>query len=181
MKKFVDFLKSNDFKKDDLAAFDIHSETTKFDNYLEHPASDNPQDGWREFEVIIQVPDGKIHSKDSIPTFKVPGFHHWSLVDVIKTVYSDIASTSFHYMPFKTFWKDASTPEMVPQQVYDDLYSSDTMIEAHMKLQQQPPELGCTLEHVIASLMLWSNSTHLANFGTASLWPLYLFFGNQLK
>ena len=100
---------------------------------------------------------------------------------LIKTVYSDIASTSFHYMPFKTFWKDSSTPEMVPQRVYDELYSSNAMIEAHMKLQQQPPELGCTLEHVIASLMLWSDSTHLANFGTASLWPLYLFFGNQSK
>ena len=35
MKKLVDFLKSNDFKKDDLAAFNIHSETTKFDNYLD--------------------------------------------------------------------------------------------------------------------------------------------------
>ena len=181
MKKLVDFLKSDDFKKDDLDAFDIHSETTKFDNYLERPASDNPQDGWRESEVIIQVPDGKIHSKDSIPTFKVPGFHHRSLVDVIKTAYSDTASTSFHYMPFKSFWKDSSTPESVPQRVYDELYSSDAMIDAHMKLQQQPPELGCTLERVVASLMLWSDSTHLANFGTASLWPLYLFFGNQSK
>jgi Plavaka transposase len=181
MKKLVDFLKSNDFKKDDLATFDIHSETTKFDNYLERPASDNPQNGWRESEVIIQVPDGKIHSKDSIPTFKVPGFHHRSLVNVIKTAYSDLASTSFHYMPFKSFWKDSSTPESVPQRVYDELYSSDAMIEAHMKLQQQPPELECALERVIASLMLWSDSTHLANFGTASLWPLYLFFGNQSK
>ena len=181
MKKLVDFLKSKDFKKDDLAAFDIHSETTKFDKYLERPASDNPQDGWRESEVVIQVPDGKIHSKDSIPTFKVPGLHHRSLVDVIKTAYSDIASTSFHYMPFKTFWKDSSTPESVPQRVYDEIYSSDAMIEAHTKLQQQPPEPECTLERVVASLMLWSDSTHLANFGTASLWPLYLFFGNQSK
>ena len=183
MKKLVDFLKSDDFDKDDLATFDIHSETTRFDKYLERPAgaSDNPQDGWHESEVIIQVPDGKIHSKDSIPTFRVPGLHHRSLVNVIKTAFSDLTSTSFHYMPFKTFWKDFSTPESVPQRVYDELYSSDAMIEAHMKLQQQPPELGCTLERVIASLMLWSDSTHLANFGTASLWPLYLFFGNQSK
>jgi Plavaka transposase len=181
MKKLVDLLKSKDFKKDDLEAFDIHSETTKFDNYLERPATDKPQDGWRESEVVIQVPDGKSHSKGSIPIFKVSGFHHRSLVDVIKTAFSDIASTSFHYMPFKSFWKDSSTPESVPQRVYDELYSSDAMIEAHMKLQQQPPELGCTLERVIASLMLWSDSTHLANFGTASLWPLYLFFGNQSK
>jgi hypothetical protein len=181
VKKLVDFLKSDDFKKDDLAAFDIHSETTKFDNYLERPASDHPHDGWRESEVIIQVPDGKSHSTDSIPTFKVPGFHHRSIVDIIKTAYSDISSTSFHYMPFKSFWKDSSTPESVPQRVYDELYSSNAMIEAHIKLQQQPPEIGCTLERVVASLMLWSDSTHLANFGTASLWPLYLFFGNQSK
>ena len=76
MKKLVNFLKSNDFKKDNLATFDIHSETTKFDDYLEQPVGDNPQDGWHESEVIIQVPDGKIHSKGSILTFKVPGFHH---------------------------------------------------------------------------------------------------------
>ena len=181
MRKLVNFLKSDDFKKDDLAAFDIHSETTKFDSYLERPASDNPQDGWRESEVIIQVPDGKIHSKDNIPTFKVPGLHHRSLVDVIKAAFSDVASNSFHYMPFKSFWKDPSTPESVPHRVYDELYSSDAMIEAHMKLQQQPPEPGCTLERVVAGLMLWSDSNHLANFGTASLWPLYLFFGNQSK
>ena len=29
--------------------------------------------------------------------------------------------------------------------------------------------------------MYWSDSTHLANFGTAALWPLYIFFGNQSK
>ncbi|KAJ7325436.1 hypothetical protein DFH08DRAFT_926310 [Mycena albidolilacea] len=29
--------------------------------------------------------------------------------------------------------------------------------------------------------MLWSDSTHLANFGTVSLWPLYTFFGNLSK
>ena len=45
MKKLVDFLKSNDFKKDDLTGFDIHSETKKLDDYLERPASDNAQDG----------------------------------------------------------------------------------------------------------------------------------------
>ena len=55
------------------------------------------------------------------------------------------------------------------------------MIEAHLKLQQSPPEPGCELERVIASLMFWSDSTHLASFGTASLWPVYLFFGNQTK
>ncbi|KAE9385432.1 hypothetical protein BT96DRAFT_949848 [Gymnopus androsaceus JB14] len=36
-------------------------------------------------------------------------------------------------------------------------------------------------EHVIAWIQLWSDSTHLAEFGTASLWPIYLYFGNLSK
>ena len=55
MKKLVNFLKSNDFKKDDLAAFNIHSETTKFDDYLEQPAGDNPQDGWRQYFTVPHI------------------------------------------------------------------------------------------------------------------------------
>ncbi|KAG1811066.1 hypothetical protein DFJ58DRAFT_673802, partial [Suillus subalutaceus] len=37
------------------------------------------------------------------------------------------------------------------------------------------------LEHVIAGLMFFSDTTHLANFGTAKAWPLYLYFGNLTK
>ena len=37
------------------------------------------------------------------------------------------------------------------------------------------------LEAFIIALMIWSDSTVLAQFGTASLWPVYLYIGNQLK
>ncbi|KAJ7117673.1 hypothetical protein C8R44DRAFT_578842, partial [Mycena epipterygia] len=68
-----------------------------------------------------------------------------------------------------------------PQRIFDKIYSSDAMVEAYTALQKQPHEPGCTLERVVLSLMWWSDSTHLASFGNASLWPLYLFFGNQSK
>lgn len=29
--------------------------------------------------------------------------------------------------------------------------------------------------------MFWSDSTHLAEFGQAKLWPIYMAFGNQSK
>ena len=29
--------------------------------------------------------------------------------------------------------------------------------------------------------MFWSDSTHLANFGTAKLWPIYMMLGNLSK
>ncbi|KAG2343104.1 hypothetical protein BDR05DRAFT_976158 [Suillus weaverae] len=39
----------------------------------------------------------------------------------------------------------------------------------------------CSIKCMVASVMFWSDTTHLANFGDASLWPFYLFFGNQSK
>jgi len=40
---------------------------------------------------------------------------------------------------------------------------------------------GCMLEKAIVPLITYSNSTHLASFGMASLWPIYIWFGNILK
>ncbi|KAI0063164.1 hypothetical protein BV25DRAFT_453896, partial [Artomyces pyxidatus] len=37
------------------------------------------------------------------------------------------------------------------------------------------------LERVPALIQVWSDSAHLANFGTASVWPIYVQFGNQSK
>ncbi|KJA20593.1 hypothetical protein HYPSUDRAFT_101131, partial [Hypholoma sublateritium FD-334 SS-4] len=187
--KLFSFLQSDAFRKEDIMGVDFVKETAKLDEYAGFQSSRStkspvtpPKDGWQESEVIIQVPDSKEHTNDdSIPTFAVPGLHHRSITAVIRSVFEDpIASRSFHYTPFKSFWKSSNT-SLPAQRVYDEIYSSDAMIEAHLKLQQSPPEPGCQLERVVAPLMCWSDSTHLANFGTASLWPLYLFFGNQSK
>ena len=37
------------------------------------------------------------------------------------------------------------------------------------------------LETFIVSALLYSDSTHLASFGSASLWPIYLYLGNISK
>ena len=39
----------------------------------------------------------------------------------------------------------------------------------------------CKREKVVAALMFWSDATHLASFGTAKLWPIYMLFGNLSK
>ncbi|KAF8151063.1 hypothetical protein BJ912DRAFT_1071771 [Pholiota molesta] len=194
MKKLLNFLKSDDFKKEDLEGFDIRAETAKLDQFLEgssnsktkpgpQPSASFPRDGWHESDIHIQVPDLSPHKPDDIPTFTIPGLLHRSLVEVIKSTFSDVASRSFHYTPFKTFWcpNPEHSENLETQRVYDELYSSDAMIKAHMELQQQPREPDCELERVVAGMMFWSDSTHLASFGTASLWPIYLYFGNQSK
>ncbi|KAG5649594.1 hypothetical protein H0H81_002919, partial [Sphagnurus paluster] len=182
MVKLIDFLKSEDFLKEDLKGFDICTETVRLDDVLEANAEDSPvaHDGWQEVEVNIQVPDGlRRDVSDNIPTFAVPGLHLHKLTEVLKSAVHDGSASCFHYMPFKHFWKPNTDQE--PERVYDELFSADAFINEHIKLQQQPPEQGCSLERVIAGLMFWSDSTHLASFGNASLWPLYLNFRNQSK
>ena len=184
--KLFNFLQSDAFRKEDIMGVDFVKETAKLDVYMGFQSSRSneghqtlPKDGWKESEITIQIPDDNEHT-DDIPKFAVPGLHHRSITAVIRSVFEDpIASRRFHYTPFKSFWQGSESSPA--QRTYDEIYSSDAMIDAHTQLQQSPPEPGCTLERVVASLMFWSDSTHLANFGTASLWPLYLFFGNQSK
>ena len=65
--------------------------------------------------------------------------------------------------------------------LFDEVYTSEAWEKSHNLLQKQPPEPGCKLEKVIAGLMFWSDSTHLANVDTASVWPVYLYFANLSK
>ncbi|KIK24307.1 hypothetical protein PISMIDRAFT_98704, partial [Pisolithus microcarpus 441] len=65
--------------------------------------------------------------------------------------------------------------------LYDKLYTSNAWHTAHNDMQKQQREDNCTLERVIVGLMFWSDSTHLTQFGHATAWPVYLFFGNLSK
>ncbi|KAG5634675.1 hypothetical protein H0H81_001132 [Sphagnurus paluster] len=168
--RLLDFLKSDQFHKEDLKGFNIRAETNHLDDILKADAEELPtaQDGWQEIDINIQVPDGLRHpNPDNIPTFSVPGLHLWKVTKVIKSSIHDGGTHCFHYMPFKQFWQPS--PDQEPERIYDELFSTDTFIDEHTKIQQQPAEPGCTLERVVAGLMFWSDLTHLANFGTASL------------
>jgi hypothetical protein len=180
--RLVAFLKSDEFQKEDLRSFDVKKETRVLDKSLEPDNADplTARDGWKEVSVDIRVPDGKRHAEESDnPLFSVPGLHFRPLVEVIREALKDSSSRTFHFTPFKQYFQ--RTPESPPQRVLDELYSSDAFIAEHAKVQQQPAEPECNLERVVLGLMFWSDSTHLASFGTASLWPLYLYFGNQSK
>ncbi|KAJ7458562.1 hypothetical protein FB451DRAFT_1142228 [Mycena latifolia] len=180
MEKLVDVLQDPKFSKEDIMHFDVKRATAKFDAHLANTTSSTVRDGWKSVSVDIPVPDGKRReSAAEAPTFAVPGLFYRPLVEVIKSAVRDVGDRCFHYTPFKQFW--SPSPGSEPQRIYDEIYSSEAMVEAHTALQNQPREPDCTLERVVLSLMFWSDSTHLASFGDASLWPLYMFFGNQSK
>jgi hypothetical protein len=142
------------------------------------PDSPYSHDGWVVSDVPISVPTGLKELGGRGKPFIVPGLHRRSLLAVIKAALTDVTARRFHFSPFKRFWKSASGIEV---RCFDEAYTSDSWLEAHNVLQKQRNEPGCRLEKVILGLMFWSDSTHLANFGTAKVWPLYLYFGNLSK
>lgn len=174
-------LSAEDFSIQDLDGFNAHTEMAHFDS-SEAGLDDSDifrKDGWRETAAEILVPTREKNPSGNGQLFTVPGFQYRPLTAVIRAAFSEAASKWFHLTPFKRFWMSPETGR--EQRLYDELYTSDAWIKAHDDLQKQKRSDGCKLERVIAGLMFWSDSTHLAQFGTASAWPVYLFFGNQSK
>ncbi|KAJ7837995.1 hypothetical protein B0H14DRAFT_2361983, partial [Mycena olivaceomarginata] len=136
---------------------------------------------FQKTSVDISVPSGSA----TIPprTFSVPGLHYRSLISVIKAAFAGPFSRHFHFTPFKLWHKVRSTAAQI--RVFTEIYNSDAFIREHDNVRLRgalPPDaLNCKLEKVVAALMFWSDSTHLANFGNAKLWPIYLLFGNLSK
>jgi hypothetical protein len=87
----------------------------------------------------------------------------------------------FHLTPFRHYWQRDSTDFTTVEQVHGELFSSDSFALAYEEIQNLPAMEGCTLERSVCALMFWSDSTNLADFGTAALWPIYMFFGNESK
>ena len=176
---------AEDFNTADLQGFQAAKEVSRLNNYEADPedirSSFLAGDGWKETSVRLHLPaDGVKHkSIEESPTFEVPSLFYRKLLDVIKNAFREQALEYFHITPFETFY--SPEPNEIPERIYCELYNSPAMIEEHKKIHSQPHSDGCTLETVIASIMLWSDSTHLASFGTASLWPIYMYFGNQSK
>jgi hypothetical protein len=81
-------------------------------------------------------------------------------------------------IPYREYWQCSPDRSI---EVFSEAYSSPEMLETYDEINALPREAGDEYERAIASLMLWSDATHLANFGDASLWPFYLYFGNQSK
>jgi hypothetical protein len=79
------------------------------------------------------------------------------------------------------YWRNSNDPNATSVCLFSELYNTDAFLDMHSNLTAQPQEPGYELEKVITAMMLWSDSMHLASFGTASLWPLYLYLGNGSK
>jgi hypothetical protein len=176
-------LLADDYDHTHLQNFSVRSELRRLDGEPGKDSSSLPfthENGWKKSTVRIKLPAERVkQTEDNAPELEVPGVYHRNLLEVFTTALQDESAKSFHYTPFSLFWKP--TPESTPERVYSELYNSDAFLEEHRKVQLLPSEPGPQYERAIVACMFSSDSTHLASFGTQSLWPVYAFIGNQSK
>jgi hypothetical protein len=131
--------------------------------------------------VSIRVPCTKVQQKESqAPEFVVDGILYRDVVEVIESELKDPdAFEHIHTTPYKEWW--CPRPGEDPIRVYSEIYNSDAMLQADAKMRENLSTALEDLETFIISALLYSDSTHLASFGSASLWPIYLFLGNVSK
>ncbi|KAK0452774.1 uncharacterized protein EV420DRAFT_1700868 [Desarmillaria tabescens] len=131
-------------------------------------------DGWHETLVTIKLPQTGVEhiSEESASEFEVTGVYHQNLLDVIVSAFQSTAFLDFHLKGFKEMWDPGNNDQ--PERVYGEVYSSDIFLEMEDEVHLTPDPNR--LETVIVPCMLYSDSTHLTNFGTAALWPIYLLF-----
>jgi hypothetical protein len=171
-----DVMLAEDFDREHLQEFSVKQSLRALDKDDTGKRITFPDD-WIETSVTINIPT---KSKEDAPRpYTISGFHYRPLIEVIRAAFADAQARAFHLSPFKRLWKDPVDGH--EERIYDELYTSDAWLEAQDDLQKLPKVSGCTLERVVAGLMFFSDATHLANFGTAKAWPLYVYFGNLTK
>jgi len=136
--------------------------------------------GWKRTPVSISVPFHRRARQPGPQNFLVGDFYHRSLVSVIREKLANVQDMKqFHLEPFELFWRPSSKVPDV--RVHGELYTSVAFVEAHRELQNAPREPDCDLPRVVVALMFWSDAMELTSYGTAHLWPAYLYFGNESK
>jgi hypothetical protein len=181
MHRLMKFLDDNKYKREDTHIFNIPREKKLLKDYLTDTS--NPfraENGWQKSSVKIPLPKEKVKwpSEDAAPQLEIEGVHHRSLTSIITLVFEDSISSTFHMTPFQQMWETSDGRKI---EIFSESYSSIAMREAYAEVHSLPRAADDNLERIVASLMMWSDATHLASFGDASLWPFYLFFGNQSK
>ena len=143
---------------------------------------DEPDAGWIQTAISLPVP---FHQNTPVPgsiQYTLPPFRHRSIVSVLREKMANPHDFKhFHLEPYELRWKRRDMPETESTRVYGEAYTSPAFLKAHEELQEADGEPGCSLPRVLIGLMFGSDSTHLTSFGTAALWPCYMYFANESK
>jgi hypothetical protein len=188
--RLIGIVGNQEFRPEDVQHTKWKSIDTRLgSNNFDH--SDEPDDrddedwmdedaGWHRTPITIPIPFHRRSNHPGTSNYYFGDLYHRSFVAVIREKLANAPDIRhFHYEPFELFWNPMRTGPDV--RVHGELYTSPAFLEAHKALQDSPRELGCDLQRCVVAMMFFSDATHLTSFGTAKLWPGYLYFGNESK
>lgn len=178
---------SSYFKPSELKDFDAVTAIRRFerDHCSSKPGTTlEVGDGWKTGSVKIRLPrTGVKQREEDAPEFTVDGILYRDAVEVITRELEDPDSFErIHIQPFEEWWKPSESDD--PIRVYSDIYTSDAMLEADRQLRDSikgAASAGPQLETFILSALFYSDSTCLTAFSNATLWPMYMYIGNESK
>ena len=184
MNELVRVLTSEKVNRTEVAGFSATAELRRLDEFAaKSPIGGGP---WQVGSIKIKMPclranQPSFSTEKDAPDFEVHGVRYRSLVDLLVSKIQDPSNSgSFVRVPFTEWWCPPGSAS--PIRIYGEAYSSDVAVQLSEGIKGIPPPVDHPdIESVIVMLMLGSDSTHLTSFGTASLWPIYVFFGNMSK
>jgi len=136
--------------------------------------------GWKRGSVTLRLPAKDVKQREAAAVaFTVEGILYRDLLDVVKSFYGSPTFEEMHLKGFTHMWKANENSD--PQQLFGEAFTSRLYLRMEEELRKLPVNPSDLLERVIAPIMFQSDATHLANFGTASLWPCYAFPAAQSK
>ncbi|KAG6905065.1 hypothetical protein DXG01_005306 [Tephrocybe rancida] len=137
--------------------------------------------GWTESSVQLTILFHRNTDHPGLMAYTINGFYHRSLTTIIreKLTLKKQHSSHFHLQPYELLWQQDDDKDPLP--LSGEMYSSPAFLRAHQEVQDLPGEPGCTIPRVVVALMAWSDATHLMQFGSAKIMPLYIYFGNESK
>ncbi|KAK0465806.1 hypothetical protein IW261DRAFT_1346800 [Armillaria novae-zelandiae] len=133
-------------------------------------------DVWKQDSVGISLSQKEFswNTEAEAPVVKVESVWHCSLTKVITSTFQDSSASEFHLKGYKEMWK--ASEDSLAERIYGEVYTS----LAYLKMEEKPTiPPDSAIENIVVPILLYTDSTHLANFGDASflLWPGYLFIG----
>ncbi|KAH9911827.1 uncharacterized protein BXZ73DRAFT_93312 [Epithele typhae] len=144
--------------------------------------------GWEEDGLPLPLP--KTHSpyktEAAHPVYVVRGLKFRRLLALVEAAVMDTTTSyckQLHWLPHILLWSPEGDENSPPIRIFTDDFNCNDMLKEAKELHSKPrhPDDPEDLEYVILPLKFWSDATQLASFGTASLWPIYMYLGNLSK
>lgn len=172
----TDVIGMPDFDPVDLKYFDSAAEERKL---RQHVLTTDTllANGWQRQSVEIPLPKERVRlgSEDEAPKMIVGDVLTRRLVPIIKDVCENASAKHFHWVPHELWQLHEDGSE---ERLYQEVYQSKAFFKEDAKIQAMTrPEGEENVEYAAFPLLAYSDGTRLANFGTASLWPIYIYWG----